>query len=164
MANKTLFSTDMATKTMTIVRSFDAPLKQVWNAWTTSEGLDQWWAPKPYRAVTKSMNFKVGGFWLYAMTAPNGHIDWCRVDYKEIDPFKHILSADGFCDENGVVNKEFAPMTWKKTFTESAGITTVKNEVSFPEKKDLEKILEMGFEQGFKMGLENLDEYLHAKA
>jgi uncharacterized protein YndB with AHSA1/START domain len=50
---ETVFSKDLQNKKLTVVREFDAPLERVWEAWTKSEILDQWWAPKPYKTETK---------------------------------------------------------------------------------------------------------------
>ncbi len=44
----------MKNKQLKITRDFDAPVKQVWNAWTQSELLDQWWAPKPWKPLEQS--------------------------------------------------------------------------------------------------------------
>ncbi len=37
---------------MLITREFSASQAEVWKAWTESHLLDQWWAPKPWKAVT----------------------------------------------------------------------------------------------------------------
>ena len=50
------FTVDKTTNTINVRREFDADTDLVWKAWTTSELLDQWWAPKPYRSLTKSMD------------------------------------------------------------------------------------------------------------
>ncbi len=51
MSNKqTTISKDAANKKLIVVREFDAPLEEVWRAWTDSKILDKWWAPKPWRA------------------------------------------------------------------------------------------------------------------
>ncbi len=164
MANKTLFSTDVVKKTMSVERAFDAPLAQVWDAWTKSEILDQWWAPKPYRAETKRMDFKPGGHWLYAMVATDGTPHWCLVNFKEINRPDTISDTAYFCDEDGVVNIEMPPMNWWKTFTATADKTIVNCEISFSELAGMEKIIAMGFEGGFKMGLNNLEEYFNVHA
>ncbi len=68
MSNKqTTISKDAANKKLIVVREFDAPLEQVWKAWTDKDILDKWWAPKPWKAKTKSMDFREGGAWLYSM-------------------------------------------------------------------------------------------------
>ncbi len=58
--NKTAITKDMANKKIKVTRSFDATPEQVWSAWTDEEILDQWWAPKPWKAKTKSMDFHEG--------------------------------------------------------------------------------------------------------
>jgi hypothetical protein len=86
MTNKApVFSKDIPNKQLTVVRDFEAPVDLVWKAWTESEILDQWWAPKPWKAETKVMDFKVGGRWLYCMVSPNAEQHWCRVDFRAIN-------------------------------------------------------------------------------
>jgi uncharacterized protein YndB with AHSA1/START domain len=158
--NEAVFSEDLENKRLTVVRPFDAPLEQVWEAWTTSEILDHWWAPNPYRAQTKTMDFREGGRWLYDMVGPEGERSLCRVDYKTIDPHRSITSTVMFCDEEGNENTDFPRMYWKKEFNRTGGGTTVTIEITFDKKADMESILGMGFREGFTAGLENLDQYL----
>ncbi|WP_312302176.1 hypothetical protein [Chryseobacterium sp.] len=42
------FSVNKENNTIVVKREFNANLELVWQAWTTAELLDQWWAPKPY--------------------------------------------------------------------------------------------------------------------
>ena len=55
------FIVDKSTNTVLVTREFDAELPLVWDAFTSKEILDQWWAPKPFESKTKVMNFEVGG-------------------------------------------------------------------------------------------------------
>lgn len=153
---------DAENKKLIISRSFDAPLDEVWDAWTKAELLDKWWAPKPYKAETKILDFRVGGMWLYCMAGPSGDRNWSRVDYLKIEPKTRIETADCFCDEEGNTSADFPEMKWYKQFSESDGKTTVSMEIVFQSEEDLNKILEMGFREGFAIGLENLDELLAA--
>ena len=79
--NQTTITKDVANKKLIVVREFDAPPEEVWKAWTEKELLDIWWAPKPWRAQTKTMDFREGGAWLYSMVGPDGTESYCRVDY-----------------------------------------------------------------------------------
>ena len=81
---KLAFTIDLSNKKLHITRQFKASKDFVWKAWTTAELLDQWWAPRPYQTVTKSLDFKEGGFWLYHMLSPEGDKHWCRLDYLTI--------------------------------------------------------------------------------
>lgn len=160
--NEAIFEKDLANKKLTVTRSFNAHLPLVWDAWTNAEILDQWWAPRPYKAVTKSMDFREGGFWLYAMTGPEGDKQWCRADYKTIDTQKSFSYIDAFCDEDGTPT-DFPNMTWLNSFSETGDVTTVHIDITFKSEEAIGKIIEMGFKEGFTAGMNNLDEYLVRK-
>jgi uncharacterized protein YndB with AHSA1/START domain len=66
------FTKDEANKKIKVVKDLDADINKVWSAYTDRNMLDRWWAPKPWRAETKEMNFIEGGRWLYAMIGPAG--------------------------------------------------------------------------------------------
>ncbi|WP_315823311.1 hypothetical protein [Paraflavitalea speifideaquila] len=53
-------------------------------------------------------------------------------------------------------------MQWHVNFAAAEAGTTVTVELNFASVADLERIVEMGFEQGFSMALGNLDELLAA--
>lgn len=157
---ETMISKDLANKKLVITREFDAPLPQVWSAWTESDLLDQWWAPKPWKANTKTMDFREGGFWLYYMEGPEGERHYCRADYKTIAPQRSYTYVDAFCDEDGNPTGEFPSMNWKNEFSEISTGTKVEVEISFASVADLEKIVEVGFKEGFTAAVGNLDELL----
>lgn len=156
------FSVDKENKKIRVEREFAATLDRVWAAWTQSELLDQWWAPKPWKAETKSMDFSEGGFWLYAMVGPDGTRHWARADYKDIKDQKSFSTFDAFCDEQGNINTDFERSLWNNSFKEQSGSTFVNIEITYKDVASLEKIIEMGFKEGFTAGLENLDALLES--
>jgi PhnB protein len=159
--NKQLdFSIDKENKTIHVSREFDADLDTVWNAWTKSNQLDQWWAPKPWKAETKSMDFKEGGEWIYAMKGPDGETHWSKSVYTSINDQNSFSSKDSFIDENGTPKTDMPQNKWQNKFTEKDGKTTVDINLTFDNNDDLNKIVDMGFQEGFTAGLENLDELL----
>ena len=165
MANKpqTHFDKDVSRKTIIVKRNFEAPLEDVWRAWTESELLDQWWAPKPWRAETKQMDFREGGYWLYAMVGPEQERHYARMNFNRIEPMKRVEASDIFCDENGNENKELPGMDWTSEFTQAGSETLVKVTLLFATEEDLDKMLAMGFEEGFSSALGNLDQYLASR-
>lgn len=147
-------------QTVHVNREFDANLSLVWDAWTKPEILDQWWAPKPYVTKTKSMDFREGGTWLYAMISPENQAHWCKNDYQKIEHQKMFSGLDAFCNEEGVTSKAMPRTLWTNHFKENEGTTTVSINAKYDTLEDLEKVIEMGFKEGFTMALSNLDEYL----
>lgn len=149
--------------TITVERSFNAPLELVWAAWTESELIDQWWAPKPYQAVTKSQDFKEGGRWHYYMESPEGERHWCLFDYERIEPMKSYAGLDAFCDENQVFNTVMPRTHWKNEFKSQGDTTLVTANLSYNSLADLESIIQLGFKEGFTACMENLDQYIAAQ-
>jgi uncharacterized glyoxalase superfamily protein PhnB/uncharacterized protein YndB with AHSA1/START domain len=154
------FQVDKEARQIKVTREFDASRELVWKAWTESEILDQWWAPKPWKAVTRSQDFREGGMWLYHMAGPKGEKHWCRIDYKKIEPHKKLSWQDAFCDENAKINTQFPSMQWENKFKDADGATIVDIVINFEKPEDVQAIVDMGFKEGFSMGLENLDLWL----
>jgi uncharacterized protein YndB with AHSA1/START domain len=157
---ETLYTQDVASNKLTVVREFDAPVDHVWKAWTDSKLLDQWWAPLPWKAKTKTMNFRDGGHWLYAMMGPAGEQMWCRVDFKNIEPGKSFVGVDYFCDESGNKNADSPLMQFTNIFSKTVEGTKVEVVINFESEADMEKIIEMGFKEGFAAAHGNLDNLL----
>ena len=161
------FIVDKENKTILIHREFLSNLELVWKAWTTAELLDQWWAPAPLRNQTKYMDFSEGGYWLYTMLDENGekikfdHEEiWSKYSYISIAEKEYFTAKDGFCDENGTMNPAIAQNLWEVKFSESDGCTLVVITSTFEKLEDLEQTIEMGFKEGFTMGLNQLDTLL----
>ncbi len=161
--NNTVISKDLANKKLNVTRTFKAPLEKVWKSWTESDLLDKWWAPKPWKAVTKTMDFREGGLWLYYMLGPNGEQFWSRVDIKTVNAPASFSATCTFCDEDGNSTDGTPPMHWFNRFKADGENTIVDVTLSFDTEEGMQKIIEMGFEGGFSMGLDNLEELLAAK-
>ncbi|MES2649078.1 MAG: SRPBCC domain-containing protein [Bacteroidota bacterium] len=158
--NETIYTKDLANKKVMVVRDFDAPVALVWQAWTDPNLLDEWWAPKPWKAKTKTMDFREGGTWLYSMVGPDGTESFCRADFQTIHVEKSFTASDAFCDENGKPTNDLPGMQWYNKFIPTATGTRVEVEISFASIEDLDKIMEMGFREGFAAAHGNLDELL----
>ena len=159
-SNRTHFVKDLPNKRMTVTRTFDGEPEDVWNAWSQRELLDQWWAPRPWHAETQSMDFKVGGSWVYAMVGPDNERHYARIDYITIEKPNHIYCEDYFCDEEGVRNADFPTMFWDVTLQATGMQTKVVVDIAFTEEAHIDQIIQMGFQEGFTSALNNLDEYL----
>lgn len=154
------FSVDKENKTITVKREFAAEVALVWDAYTKSEILDQWWAPRPWKAKTKTMDFRDGGHWLYAMVGPNGEEHWAIANYQNIKVHKSFTGLDAFSDAEGNVNKEMPQSKWEASFTDKGEKTLVELRITYADLAQLEATIQMGFKEGLGMAMENLDELL----
>jgi len=142
------------------MKIYDADASKVWDYFTKSELLDQWWAPKPWKCETKNQDFKEGGEWLYSMVGPEGERHYAKVNYGEITEHRSFDGVDAFCDENGNINEDFAQSKWLFGFTGVEEGTKVTINIHFSTPEAMNQQLEMGFEEGFKMGLTQLAEII----
>lgn len=155
------FTVDKAAKKVYIKRNFAADLSLVWAAFTTAELLDQWTAPAPWKARTKYMDFKVGGRRLYAMVSPEGQEMWAVQEYRSITPQTHFQMWNSFADKDG--NPEMPGSDWDYQFSEEDSATTVSITIYNDSLERMERMLQLGFEQGFMATLQNLDLLLASK-
>ena len=156
------FTIDRENNKILVQREFAAPLSAVWAAWTQSELLDQWWAPKPWKSRTKSMDFTEGGYRLYAMVGPNGEEHWGRTNFTKIVHEQAFWGEDGFCDSDGNINTNMPISSFQNQFQAKGNMTVVNIETTYDSLESLENTIKMGFKEGFTMALENLDELLAA--
>lgn len=160
---QTNYAVDNSTNTMVVDRIFDAPLPLVWQAWTDSAILDKWWAPQPWKTETKIMSLIPGGRWLYAMKSPQGEKHWSLAEFTEIVPQQFFAYESCFCDENGNPVLNMDSTHWHVEFTAQEATTRVVTTLTFVSAAALEKMVAMGFKEGFAMGHQNLDAYLQAQ-
>lgn len=158
--NQTHITKDPSRKKIVVQRTFDAPRPRVWAAWTDSALLDQWWAPKPWKAVTHSFDFREGGHWHYYMSGPEGEKHWAWIDYLTINAPENFTGEDAFCDEAGQKSGEISGIHWLNEFHDAGETTDVIVTITFSTEADMEQIIGMGFEEGFSMGLDQLEELL----
>lgn len=155
------FTVDKATNRVFVNREFAAELSMVWDAFTKQEILDQWWAPKPWKSKTKSMEFKAGGRRFYAMVSPEGQEHWSVQDYTEISPKSNFKFTDAFTDQNANINTSLPSSNWSLDFKETNELTKLSIVIHHHSLTDLEQIIQMGFKEGFTMTLNDLDNLLN---
>ncbi|HWB70260.1 MAG TPA: SRPBCC domain-containing protein [Solirubrobacterales bacterium] len=148
---------DFDALTMTITAEFEASAERVWQLWADPRQLERWWGPPSYPATFRDHDLTPGGWVTYYMTGPGGdrHHGWWRVE--EVEPPNRLRFQDGFGDEDGNPSEEMAPGIAIVTLAEADGRTTMAIESHFTSREDMEKLLEMGQEQGMKEAMGQID-------
>lgn len=131
-------------------RLIDAPRARVYEAWTKPEQMKEWFAPRPFQLVVKSMDFRPGGGFVMAMRGPDGSDFPFTGTYREIVPGERL-----------VWNSEFPGdpkdnMTTVVTFQDRGGKTAL---TAVQSAKVMTKTMEMaskGANQGWNMTLDQL--------
>jgi uncharacterized protein YndB with AHSA1/START domain len=58
-----------SSKMIRIERTYPTSAEEVWRLWTTSDGLESWWAPDGFTCDVRKLDLRVGGELVYAFTA-----------------------------------------------------------------------------------------------
>lgn len=158
--SKTQFTRDEQNARLTIERIFPAAPSRVWQALTDPTFLDQWWAPHPWRTQTIHMDFRVGGYWHYAMNGPDGEQHFGRMDYIEIEPEASFKSADVFCDVAGNAIDALPRQVIDNRLIADGDHTRLVTLVQYASVEDMNRIFEMGFREGLTMAQDQLEALL----
>jgi uncharacterized protein YndB with AHSA1/START domain len=54
---------------LSLERTFEASVEEVWALWTTKAGIESWWGPEGFTVEVRSLDLRVGGSLRYVMTA-----------------------------------------------------------------------------------------------
>ena len=74
-----------ADRELIITRTLNAPVELVWEVWTNSDHIKNWWGPTGFSNTISKMDLKTGGEWNLVMHGPDG------TDYKNKSVFKKIV-------------------------------------------------------------------------
>jgi uncharacterized protein YndB with AHSA1/START domain len=140
-------------RTLTITRTFNAPIKLVWEAWTQAEHIAQWWGPKGMKTKVIEHNFQVGGKWKFAMQTPDGKEFITEGIYSEIVEYQKIISS-----------ADFKPMTEgveiQALFEVNGDQTNFTFNCVHPTEEYCKQQEAMGFYNGWGSVFTRLDEFL----
>ena len=82
-------------KTLTLTRVYDAPVKAVWDAWTDTEQVAKWWGPRGFTLTTHSKDLRPGGHWSYTMHGPDGTDYVNKTKYFEVEKYAKLVYDHG---------------------------------------------------------------------
>ncbi|WP_395645392.1 SRPBCC family protein [Terricaulis sp.] len=142
---------------LVLCRIIDAPRSKVWAAWSDPEKLKQWWAPRPWATPIAEYELRSGGSSRIVMEGPAGE----RFDqpgvFLEVVPGEKVVFTDAY--EKPWVHREKAFMTAVLTFEDAgAGKTKYTARISHPTVADREQHEQMGFEGGWGICADQIEE------
>ena len=141
---------------LVVTRTFNAPARIVFAAWTTPALLKQWWAPKSYGIsfVSCEADVRGGGTYRFVFSHPAAEQPMTFVGkYIEVTPPSRLIWTN---EENadGAVTTV--------TFAEKDGVTLVVMHDLYPSKEALDANIDSGSTGGSGEQFEQLDALLAA--
>ena len=141
-----------------ISRSFRAPARIVFDAWTRPEYLKRWWAPVSRGVVLQEceVDLREGGAYRYVIARNGETVAAFYGTYLEIERPRRLVYTSIFAPfPDAVVNVTV-------TFAESAGITQLVANELYPSPEALEGAFAAGMEAGMRETMELLDQLVLA--
>ena len=136
-------------------RTFNAPARMVFAAWTKPELFKQWWAPKSFglSMISCEMDVRVGGGYrlVFVFDADTSKPMEFFGKYKEVTPHSRLVWTN---DEGG------GETITTVTFEEKAGKTLLVMHDLYPSKEALDEAIACGSTGGTGCSFEQLEEFL----
>jgi uncharacterized protein YndB with AHSA1/START domain len=136
-----------------VTRTFDAPVRIVFEAWSKPELFKVWWVPKSVgmSLLSCEMDVRTGGAYRLVFSHPDFDQPMAFFGtYREVTPHKRIVWANEESDQGAVTTV---------TFEENAGKTLVTFHERYPTTAALEDAL-AGSAEGLPEQFAQLDELL----
>lgn len=137
-----------------MTRSFDAPKRLVWRAFTEPALLRRWLlGPDGWTMKVCEIDLRAGGKYRYVWYHPERDVEMgMGGHYVEIVPQTRIVNTEVF-DESWYEGQ----MTATLTFVEEGGVTTTKQVMRYDSKRTRDAVLESPMETGVSAGYDRLD-------
>lgn len=148
--------------TMTVTTDLAASVDRVWQMWEDPRLLEKWWGPPTYPATFERHEFTEGGVVTYHMTGPEGEKYPGRWNVQNVGKPTLLEFEDAFADVDGNVNPDMPVSNIRVDIAESGtdGRTTMTILTAFPSSEAMEKLLEMGMDEGMTLAVNQIDALL----
>jgi uncharacterized protein YndB with AHSA1/START domain len=140
---------------LVVRRTFNAPPRIVFDAWTRPEFLKRWWAPKSFGVslFECASDLRVGGTYRYAFGRDANNPEVFSGRYLDVNPPARLVLTQLY-----ERMREAGEAVVTATFAEHDGKTLLTLHQLFPSKEALDGALASGMEGGMRVTLDQLDE------
>jgi uncharacterized protein YndB with AHSA1/START domain len=153
-------ASDAADREIILTREFQAPRDLVFEAWTNTKHVAQWWGPNGFSTTIHEMDVRPGGVWRLTMRGPDGRDYNNRIVFIEVaKPGRLVYKHE---PEKGSEPVSFQTTV---TFAEQGDKTEVTVRMLFPSAQAREHVVKKyGAIEGLNQTLGRLGEHLEKMA
>jgi uncharacterized protein YndB with AHSA1/START domain len=147
-----------------IARTFNAPARLVYEAWTQPEHVRRWWAPKSrgVSVVQCVADVRVGGDYRYVLRLDTGDQFAFSGRYIEVSPHTRLVYTEIFEPTASGPKPGDAELIITVTFDERDGKTRLVSRSLCPSTEVRDTILATGMEHGMREAMEQLEELVES--
>ena len=134
-------------------RVFDAPRELVWQAWTDTAQLQEWWGPARFTNPVCRADVRPGGAIYIEMRGPDGTVYPMSGKFHDVVAQERIVFSSGALDAEGKLLFEILTTV---TFSDFEGKTALHLEAKVTGETALAPRYLAGMEQGWNQSLDRL--------
>ncbi len=137
---------------LVLARTFDAPRRLVFDAWTKSEYVMKWLGPKGAPLTKCTLDFRAGGVFAFTMQGADGS------DYPFDGTFEEIVTNERIVFKGAIHDGNFVTTTI--TFADDGAKTALTVRQMFTKVTDSSR----GARTGWTETLDHLDAFIHRRS
>jgi uncharacterized protein YndB with AHSA1/START domain len=157
MTNPTHLTAPAGQPFVDVERRIDAPLSDVWRAYTEPELVKQWLGPRGYEMEVDSYDVRDGGQYHYVHIDPEGNRWEFRGVFHSIRPEESMVQTFEFAGAPGHVSLDAA------TFEAVGDATIVRLHSVFQTQEARDAMVSSGMQRGVTDGFDQLEELVSAR-
>jgi uncharacterized protein YndB with AHSA1/START domain len=156
MTNATTITANPGEQVVDIDRVLDAPIADVYRAYSEPDLIAQWMGPHGYEMEISKFDLRTGGEWAFTHRNPEGEVFEFRGCYHDIRPRESMTQTFEFLGVPGHVSLE------RVTFEDLGSSTRVRIHAVYQSVEDRDGIVASGMAMGVTQGFERMDALLAA--
>lgn len=151
---------DLDALTMTVTAEFAADVRRVWALYADPRRLERHWGPPGWPATFVRHDLVPGARSHYFMSGPDGERAHGMWVVTAVDEPRSFEVDDAFADEQGEPLPESGFVHMRASLSPVEGGTRVVFTTTFESAAQLQRMLEMGMEQGMTLAMGQIDALL----
>ncbi|MDH2445002.1 SRPBCC domain-containing protein [Amnibacterium sp. CER49] len=151
---------DLDQQTMTVTAEFAADVARVWALYADPRRLERHWGPPGWPATFVRHELVPGARSHYFMTGPDGERAHGMWIVREVDEPRSFTVDDAFADDSGEPDPAMGFTRMHAEFEPAGERTRVRFVSTFESVEQLQKMLDMGMEEGLKQAMGQIDALL----
>jgi uncharacterized protein YndB with AHSA1/START domain len=156
MSNATTITANPGEQFVDVDRVIDAPIADVYRAYTEPELVKQWLGPRNLTMDISEWDVRTGGNWAFVHNSPEGGHFGFRGTYHSVTPHDNIVQTFEFLGAPGHVSLE------RVSFEDLGASTRVRIHAVYQSVEDRDAMVASGMGDGMTQGFERLDELIAA--
>jgi uncharacterized protein YndB with AHSA1/START domain len=154
MSNPTTITANPGEQVVDMERVIDAPVADVYRAYTEADLIAKWIGPRGYDTVVSQFDVRDGGQWAFSQSDSAGASFAFHGSFHSVQPLQGIVQTFEFEGAPGHVSLE------RVTFEDRGATTMVRVHAVYQTVEDRDAMIASGMARGVTEGYERLDELL----